>query len=85
MQSMLRYEQSSDEECGVWTVDVRTIDILEDMMSLHFLVTNSRKTYIPYMTVDKKMVKHRGVFPILGKQKKKLFLLGPPVSGPVVI
>lgn len=44
MQSPLSYARAFEEDYGVRSVDVRILDIEEDMMSSRFLAANFRAT-----------------------------------------
>lgn len=65
IQSLLSYTQVSQGDCGVRSVQTRTMDIVEDRMSSSFLAANYKSTYIRYNRVGKMIIKHQCVLSLL--------------------
>lgn len=63
----LNYAPALKEDITVHFVDVRIMDIVEDMTSLNLLAANSSVTYRRYIRVGKTMIKRQGVLPLLVK------------------
>lgn len=70
MQHLLSYVRASEEDYGRRLVDVRIFAIREDGISSYFLAVSVRATYIRYVTVRKKMIKHESVLTFLKKLGK---------------
>lgn len=59
-----------EKNYGIRSVDVRTMDIVEEMISSNVLPANSKATYIRYITVVELRTKHHGVLTFLVKLSK---------------
>lgn len=70
MKSALGYTRVFEEDHSVRLVYMRTMDIVEDMLSSNFLSVNSRTTYLRYSRDSEMIVKYRSVLPLLVKQGK---------------
>lgn len=70
LQGLLRFAWAIEKEYAVRFVNVRIIDMLEEMKVLKFLAGSSRVTYILYITVEKKF-KHKGVLSVHVKLKNE--------------
>lgn len=68
--SLLSYARVFGESFGVRFVGVRILDVVEDMLSLHFLASSSRETCIRYIKGGKIMFKYQSVFPLPEKLDK---------------
>lgn len=70
MKSLLRYTREFEETYGVWFVDLRTMDIVENAIPSNFLADSSRATHIRYIIVGKMTTKYPGVLLLLGRLSK---------------
>lgn len=86
MHSLQRYKAAFEEYFGVSIVDVWITDIVDKMINLHFLTTNSIATHIRYIRFYKVIVNHNGVHsPLVRLNKevpveKKLYVLRTPMA-----
>lgn len=67
MQRLLSYAQAFEEAHCARFVDVRTLDIVENMIISEFLAANLRASYVRYVTVSKMMMHPGVVVPLLVK------------------
>lgn len=67
LQILLSYERFFEEDYGVRVVDVRVMDIAEDMMSSEFFAARAKATYICYSTGKRMIIKLRGFSRVLLK------------------
>lgn len=70
IQTPLSYMQVFEEDFGLYFVNLRKLDIVEDMTSSNFLASTSTVAYIRKITVSKKMNEHQGVLNHLVKLSK---------------
>lgn len=70
MSGLLSYAQAYENDCCVRVVEVHIMNIVEAMKSLNFLAGNSRVTYTRYISLEKMMMVHQGMLPLLLKLGK---------------
>lgn len=70
MLSLLNYAQVFKKDYGVRFVDLKTMDIVEDVLPSNALTVNCNASYILYIRVSRTMIKYQNVLPLLIKPEK---------------
>lgn len=72
MQCLLSYSRAFEEDYGVHLVNMRIVDILEEMTYANFLGTNSKAAHLRYIRDGKMMLNHQRTLSLFVKLVKCL-------------